>query len=466
MSKSSQSAGFGSAASADAYGSLGGSVESTGRWVRSTAKWLETSEDTDPAHFLTFCCEDFKPRKLKAPLVLIWLSLQALGLLFQLSLFLEASRHLSDFEDTLAAYCSAEHQRNGICLGPNWNLSYSGMLNFPPMQGEDSRSDFDFVIPADRSFSFKTTSRPATFLLGVEPQAPHAKARWKAGIAMADQTQTPVIEGSSFIPSVFGTGNKYKVIVGPLHASGDWTGSLNLKSQFSDSTDIRIYVVDSMIQHLEDVHSQPQCSFEDSWQNFNERHNGDHHKILTFTQRATGFFLLVSVVTFALMGHRFYFYVEGGKLLSRVIALKFLVQDFPQQLLIVTYLYAWYAENGLRCQMCLFHPQHCDEQYPLHFSNLLVCIFTLLSASSNQLLLQAKSKRYDEEEECFMMFARGTIFSVSVLPFSTGLFFLSSSLFHLRSALIYFLAGIPTLVGWGALLCVPMFTLCEDDMIV
>merc|ERR1711904_298924 len=117
-------------------------------------------------------------------------------------------------------------------------------------------------------------------------------------------------------------------------------------------------------------------------------------------------FLVVSIVTFLVTGHRFYFYVESGKLLSRVIAVKFLAQDFPQQLCIVAYLYGWYAENGLRCQMCLFHPQHCDDEHPLHFANLLVCIFTLLSACSNQLLLQAKSKKCDEEEECFLACAR------------------------------------------------------------
>jgi len=268
------------------------------------------------------------------------------------------------------------------------------------------------------------------------------------------------------LPATYGTGSRYKVIVGAITASGLWTCSLNLKSRFTDSTDIRVYVVDSKIQHLDDVHKQPQCSFEDSWQNFNERHNGEHHKVLTFTQQACGFFLAVSVGTFALMMYRFYWYVEGGKLLSRMIAVKFLIQDFPQQLLIVTYLYGWYAQNGLRCQMCLFHPQHCDDEHPLHYSNLLVCVFTLLSATSNQLLLQAKARRYEEEEECFLWFARCAIFSVSVLPFSTGLFFLSSSLLHLRSALVYFLAGVPTLVGWATVLCVPMFTLCEDDMIV
>jgi hypothetical protein len=403
---------------------------------------------------------------LKAPLVFLWLVLQALGLLFQFALYREISEHLSNYEATLAVFCNPEHQRNGICLGPNWNLTYSDVLTFPPMQGEDRQSDFDFVIPADRSFAFKTNSRPPTFLLGIEPQPPHSKAHWKVAVGGHDPSRNVGNQGIDVVPATYGLGNRYKVVIGPVTASGSWTASMQLKSQYSDSTSIRVYVVDSKIQHLDDVHKQPQCSFEGSWQNFNERHNGEHHKVLTNTQTATGFFLAVSLVTFLVTGHRFYFYVESGKLLSRVIAFKFLAQDFPQQLCIVAYLYGWYAENGLRCQMCLFHPQHCDDEHPLHFANMLVCIFTLLSASSNQLLLQAKSRKYDEEEECFLVCARGAIFSVSVVPFSTGLLCLSSSLLHLRSFLVYLMSGLLTLTGWTTLLCVPMFTICEDELLL
>jgi len=451
--------------SSECYGSVGGSTESVGQWVSDTARWLESSKDTDPANVFAWCChEDFKPRKLKAPLVLLWLLSQALGIICQLCLYSETARHLSAYEDTLTIYCGLEHQRSGICLGPNWNLTYSSVLNFPPMQSEDSRSDFDFVIPADRAFSFRTASQPPTFLLGIEPQEPHAKAHWKVAVGAASDGKTP--EKVDVVPATFGTGTRYKVVVGPASASGSWLGSLQLKSKFSESANIRVYVVDSKILHLADVHKQPQCSFEDSWQNFNERHNGEHHKVLSNTLRATGFFLMVSFGTFAAMFHRFYFYIESGKLMSRVVAFKFIAQDFPQQLCIVFYLYGWYAQNGLRCQMCLFHPEHCDDEHPLHFFNLLVCIFTLLSATSNQLLLQAKSKHYDEEEEFFLVFARSAIFSVSILPFSSGMFFLSASLFHLRSPLVYLITGIPALVGWGALFCVPTMTLCEEELLV
>jgi len=77
--------------------------------------------------------------------------------------------------------------------------------------------------------------------------------------------------------------------------------------------------------------------------------------------------------------------------------------------------------------------------------------------------MQAKLKKYDEEEECFLCFARCAALSVSVLPFSSSLFVLSASLLHLRSVLVYVLAGIPSLIGWGTVLCLPMFAICDDD---
>ena len=44
-----------------------------------------------------------------------------------------------------------------------------------------------------------------------------------------------------------------------------------------------------------------------------------------------------------------------------------------------------------------------------------VCIFTLLSAVANQLLLQARLKRgYDSEDECVLCFFRCVMLSVSV----------------------------------------------------
>merc|ERR1711972_631942 len=157
-------------------------------------------------------------------------------------------------------------------------------------------------------------------------------------------------------------------------------------------------------------------------------------------------------------------YVEGGKLLSRLIAIKFLMQDAPQQICIVLYMHAWYSQNGLRCQMCLFHPQHCDNEYPLHWTSAMLCLFTLLSACSNQLLIQVRSKKtYDEEEECFQCIVRFALASVSTLPFTTAGVFFAHSLLHTRSVLAYFILGIPTIVGWSSLVCLPMAAACDEE---
>ncbi|CAK9069754.1 Integral membrane protein [Durusdinium trenchii] len=258
-------------------------------------------------------------------------------------------------------------------------------------------------------------------------------------------------------------GSRYYVIT-EKHEEPSWDGTMNLKSKYNDEVQISVFIIDSRITHLEDIHQQKQCSFEGSWQNFNERGQGKHHRVLSFTKAATCFFLLVQLSLAVLVLRRFFLFVDTGKLLSRVIVLKFVLQDFPQQLCIAAYLYAWYADNGLRCQMCLFHPNHCDEQHPLHSTNFFVCLFTLLSAIANQMLLQAKLKRgYDSEDECVLCFFRFVMLSVSTLPFSTAMCFLSALLLHLKSVAIYFMSAIPAILGWGALICVPLFVCCEEE---
>lgn len=583
------------------YGSASAAAADPSKFFRDTVRWFETSDDTDPSKCLTWFCEDFRPRKMKAPFALAWLVLQAAGLVFQLTLYGEVSRHLDGYEDVLATYCGPEHWRGDVCLGPMWDLSFTNTFSFAPVPDASGHSDFDFVIASDSTFAFQTLSQPPTFLVGFEPLQPHMNARWEASFVAQSgwKTSDKSSIGSSWKP-LRASGKKYAVVsfkdfkgVGvdyvcaqensvcdcpsgrvryghdgtrtseqprwtdwrPVEESvmcsnevfgddfphqhkecmcragefqcalegalcsctgevkyghagrpgeeaswsawrpssgstecsnkvfGDvaphsgkvcrcrgrqgpssWTGSVSLKSSFPDETHIHVFVVDSRIQHLEDIHEQKQCKFDASWANFNMHHSGQHHQILLYTQSATFFFLMVSIATTSVVFHRFYFYVEAGKLLSRIIAVKFVIQDFPQQMCIAFYLYGWYAQDGLRCQMCLFHPEHCDDEYPLHWNNLMVCVFTLLSACSNQLLLQAKNKKYDEEDECMLFLARGAIFSVSVLPFSTAFFFLSFTLLNIRSVWALIVAGIPTLIGWWACLAMPMFALCDEDM--
>lgn len=432
-----------------------------GRWLQDAARWFETSDRTDPGRWIAWCCDDFKSRRLKAPIVLVWLLFQVAGIVFQSVLLWEVTGHLWAYEETLTENCGSGHQQQGVCLGPSWNLSVSTSLRFP---AQDSNAGFDFVIPPDTSFSFDTKSSPATFLVAVEPEPPHEKAQWKLVISSKDTNYHAAHYSNHDVTPMSGTGSRFRVIT-VRYRSGprSWKGRLNLMSKFEEACTVHVYVVDSRISHLEDVHGQKQCSFEESWQNFNERHSGEHHRVLTNAQLATGFFLVVSVASTVMVAYRFFYYVEGGKLLSRVIAVKFVVQDWPQQMCIVAYLYGWYAKNGLRCQMCLFHPEHCDSQEPLHWTNLMVCFCTLLSSSSNQLIFQAKNRKYEDEEECCLWLFRAILISVSALPFCTAMFFLSSSMLHANSLLVYTLSGVPMVIGWFACCCAPMLSLCDDD---
>eukprot|EP00441_Pelagodinium_beii_P032241 CAMPEP_0197637642 /NCGR_PEP_ID=MMETSP1338-20131121/12803_1 /TAXON_ID=43686 ORGANISM="Pelagodinium beii, Strain RCC1491" /NCGR_SAMPLE_ID=MMETSP1338 /ASSEMBLY_ACC=CAM_ASM_000754 /LENGTH=448 /DNA_ID=CAMNT_0043210081 /DNA_START=16 /DNA_END=1358 /DNA_ORIENTATION=- len=402
------------------YGTVNEAAADPGKWWNSLTRWLETSDDTDPAKYLTWCCDDFRPRRLKAPVVLAWLLVQSFGLLFQAVLLSEVSRNLEDYEATLASNCAPQHFAHDVCLGPAWNLSFSGPMNFPP---SESQADFDYVIPKTQPFLFKTLSQPPTFMLGVEPLAPHENAEWQISLGPGKESDSLWWSSRRTLnlgPAAQGWGSRYHVVTSKEYKGPSWSGALNLKSKYSETAAINVFVVDSRITHLEDVHKQEQCSFEKSWENFSSRSQGRHHKVLSYARSATLFFLIVQLMLAGVVFRRFFLYVETSKLLSRVIALKFVVQDFPQQMCIVAYLYAWYADNGMRCQMCLFHPEHCDYQYPLHATNLMVCLFTLLSAMANQLLLQAKLKRgYDSEDECVMGFFRFILMSVSVLPFTT-----------------------------------------------
>lgn len=238
-----------------------------------------------------------------------------------------------------------------------------------------------------------------------------------------------------------------------------WEARLALDSRYGTPTDIYLYIVDSEIKHLSDIHSQPMCSFEKSWINFTENnHNFRMSKTMFFTR----LFQIVQIACVVLIFYRYYYQVEGSRLFVRILFLKFVFQDFPQQITMVSYLYNWYAEDGLRCQLCLFHPAHCISQYPLHTSNLIACLFCLVSAGSSQMFLQVSYKTADEDDAICFACGRLVLLSVSILPFSTAVFFLSSTMLHLGSSLIYVLFVLFTVCGWSAVCCIPMLSLCED----
>jgi len=217
------------------------------------------------------------------------------------------------------------------------------------------------------------------------------------------------------------------------------------------------------MEHLQEVHKQKQCSFERSWVNFSAKHDGVHHTVLVYTQLAIKLCLLTSSVLVVMILFRVCAKKASGDLLGRVIGLKFIGHDFPQQICIVAYLYGWYAKNGLRCQMCLFHPLHCEAQGPLHWTNFLACLFTGLSAVSNQLLIKAKAQGIEELDEVFLFVFRFALFSASILPFTTATY-LSPFWFHYEHFVVMlFMAAIPMMMGWLTVCCGWLLVVFKDE---
>merc|ERR1712192_164146 len=112
-----------------------------------------------------------------------------------------------------------------------------------------------------------------------------------------------------------------------------------------------------------------------------------------------------------------------------VVLAKYFIMDIPQQICIILYLLGWYEAEGLRCQLCLFHPEHCGEEHPFRWVNMLAIACCLGSCISNQFLVrQADLKVYTEDDMCWYYTFRIGGVCLSILPFTTGIFWASSAL--------------------------------------
>lgn len=373
-------------------------------------------------------------------MLIAWLVLQVLGAVFQVGLLFEVGHHLAALEDLLATHCGAGQQRHGVCLGPSWNMSYYDAIPMNP----------------GTQFAFDTKSNPPTFLIAIEPRPPHSSDAWELsvggtlGTCLEETTRPTVVEIRRalyfvwyyFIHSLpwhslwpterpINCGRQASLAAtGPLitvlHGPGSWLARDHWTALFTAGPMVEssrkpmadVHVLDLVTAHIGAIRRQRDCNFARSWQNFSLRHNGEHHAVLWVTWRAIIFFLCVSMVLIGIVFWRFYYYVDSCRLLRRVICVKLIAQDLPQQICVVAYLYAWYATNGLRCQMCLFYVEHCEVEHPLHTGNLLLLLFTALSACSNQVLLQARDGMDDVFDVFCLVVVRVMLFSISVLPLS------------------------------------------------
>lgn len=517
-----------------------------------------------------------------------WALFQVVTFIVQWSLWSEVKGHLDLFERTLAAQCSPEHARYGVCLGPMWNLStfqdftlegrgavwHQGSLvrrsgghsdmerrrrHRSPMSIEAIDSEIKELqdetaeqvklltqrknqlqaaqgittttsVPAlpggtigtagapaalaahpedggngnaSHSFEFTTRSVPPTFLVAIDPVSKAHKlgevpaeanvsttdteelaaAVWSLRVARIDPPQiqkdyykehkgTDVVSIEDLSPE-----SQERMTA---HGSVKWRATVTNRMASARRWRFVSFVEDSAVPHLSELNaraSSASCSFTRAWKAFNQQHQGHSHASLSLCRALLGLFLPVGIGA-AYLVYRFVANEQaadscdcGGFGFHAVVLLKFFMADIPAQICIVLYLLGWYEAEGLRCQLCLFHPAHCDEEHPFHFANTLAFTFTLLSSVANQLLfrphkavasaLHGKDADRDtdseEERACVRVSARLVAVCVATLPFTTGVYFATSALLSLP-LLMHLLVCVPCATGiqivqrlWGRL---------------
>jgi len=364
------------------------------------------------------------------------------------------------------------------------------------------RSDLNDEPPsnASHSFDFSTRSEPPTFLVVVDPASrsrapgeppPKSKAelseqelealagaRWSLKVARIDPAQAkPMFEQEHSGTSVMSFEDLSPESQQTLKAKGrvQWRATL-VNHQYTDRrTRFVTFVEDSAVPHLGEIHSNSQCSFIRSWKAFNQQSQGHSHETLAWCVFLLGVFLPLSAIAIFIV-HRCAAYPEFGSVgccegygFHAFVLAKFFVMDVPQQICIVLYLFGWYESEGLRCQLCLFHPWHCEEEHPFRLTNSAAFTCTLLSSVANQLLfrpaLRRPSYRHNPEEDvCMQHTSRLAAACVSTLPFTTGVFLASSALLSaplLAQVVMFF----PCAVGWMTVAVLALCLLhncCED----
>lgn len=248
-----------------------------------------------------------------------------------------------------------------------------------------------------------------------------------------------------------------------------WEATLSHRTPYHKKTRYQAYVQDATAEHLDLVHRNQQCAFEKSWKAFNLGHGGTDHQTLSWARFILGMVLLIGVGCCYFVYRLYVANRRGSKYFFHIIVLvKFAIQDMPQQICIVLYMLGWYNTQGLRCQMCLFDPGHCEEEHPFHFFNSLACVFTLASSLANQLLVTPVSKKsYTEDDICLQYTSRICVGCVSVLPFTTGML-LSSSQILTAAMMWHIVVALPCVIGWltiAGCVCYPICVCCDDDMV-
>ncbi|CAD7961086.1 unnamed protein product [Amoebophrya sp. A120] len=506
-----------------------------------TSQFLEESQVLDPLFYLNRVLpgsinadNNVKYHKVLAPIAFVYCFFQVFALLAQFHLLAEVGWNSAVFLRTLNENCgsSTRNLRNGVCVGGTtsngqsvWKKVYDDVVEFYPTtprsavttsvgNSEDFSAD-SFEVPPDKAFPFITNSHPATFLVGVEPQSPNSHAKYKLAVTkpggdyvhwartpkMVSERVSAGVETGVFVAqddTSFGSD-----FTGGDNAWSTWQGRIELTSSHQESANdypirFRVYVLDNNVNHLQTIHNQDKCNFITTWEAFSKKSADSEAWYINSFFTILLFFFATQMLSLFLILWRYCRFADGSKMFTKLVLLKFLLQDLPLQLCAAVYLHAWYGQNGMRCQMCLFDEDHCnsfEDSYDGSYENAnpvvvwqnQVLFFSLIfSAISVQLFLDPSRNRsvmaiYDsftlqEDEKIFTLFIRFLLFSLSILPLSTGycLFSGSSSgLFHQlevtkhahtvhKHFFLHLLLTISCVSGWMTVLALP-FCCCEED---
>jgi len=439
---------------------------------KATSKVPSSKPDLEDDFWDTgFTLREIKPQAIRA-----WMVFQVVSLFFEVMLWSEVSEHLSEFEDTIMQQCSGPHLKHGVCIGPTWNVS----------AWEDTTLGTGVWQSTEHRFSFKTASSPPTFLIVVDPVtaggAPSQDlsvttekeddgARWSLELTRTDPPQvSPAMRKSHIGPDAITVEDLSIEAKEALAARGkiEWRATLTSRMGIARRVRFVMFVEDATAPHLAAIHANPQCTFSQSWKAFNMQRQGHGVKCLSWCRLLLGIFVFVGGSAVYVV-HAELKAQAAGKSDFRfhiIVVAKFLLQDVPQQLCIVLYLFGWYEYYGLRCQFCLFHPEHCGYENPFHTVNLVALTCTLLSSLSNQLLIRPVFKKvYTEDDICIQYCLRIGGICLSTLPFTSGMCWASANLVPFpRLTRVLFV--MPCAIGWVTLaivVCLPVLECCEDD---
>lgn len=425
----------------------------------------------------------FTLREIGPQVINLWLAFQVVGLIFQLLLWNEVAGHLSAFEDIVARECAPAHQRHGVCTGPMWNVS----------AWQDVVLASSGWSVRDHTWQFSTTSSPPTFLIVVDPvskaktssdpdpePAPEDLAqqtqelrgiRWSLEVRRSDPPQVgPALHRFHTGMDAISFEDLSSEAKATLASKGrvTWTATLSARTAGDKRTRFVSFVEDAATPHLAEIHASPQCGFGRSWKAFNMQHQGHRHRALSWCRFLLGIFIFVGgaavyAVHQELSSKR---PQEQSYRFHSVVLAKFVLQDLPQQICVVLYLFGWYEAYGLRCQLCLFDPAHCSAEDAFSLVNLAALACVMLSSVSNQLLIRPVFKKsYTEDDLCLQYTVRVGGVCLAVLPLTSGLCWASGSLIPMPRT-VHLLCAVPCGIGWlmlGGLLCMPVMLCCDDD---